>query len=360
MRVYSVEFFKRDMTFVCDAVTSEIVYDYDYLNNAYNAITIQRVSGISLGDYIRITGAPLEITGVVVGIDEGSGNKNLVSVSFAPLTSLFDSDVLFDTDLQHGSKTLEETLADLLEDLFVTNRDTFQNIPGLKIRTTSSTADWGFNFKSAHAGMHMLIVNFWESIATKALSKYGVVINLSLDFKTHVLSCVIGVNKAARKTIEADLPNVVQKNVVVDITEWSTNKAIMYNGEDYSQSITYYLHPDGSYDQNNTDRIEPVIYEMRDILPEGGSTFAKAARSEAYEIFGGDTNNNLIEITVLYDDALVRPETYSIGQTVDVISNGVAFRSALSGYRVDSMITLVFGVIRQDLTKIIGGQRNGK
>lgn len=352
MRAYNVEFFDRDFNYITNQMVPDFTYTYDYLSKSSNVIVLQNDSAIFLGCYIRVTGAAKEIVGIVTAIDTGSGSKNLMNVTFEPLTSFLDVDILFDTDLQGSSVSLEQCLANLITDMYITNTDTLQNIRGLSVQVTSTTNDWGFNLKSTNEGMHTLIINFWDSIIAKALTKYQVVVDFSVDFFAQTIECTIGRNPAYIKVIEADLPNIVQKNVVVDSSNESANKVIIYNGNDYTQHETYYLHPDKSFDTTDADRITPVACLIREVVLESEeSSFSQAAASEASSVFGSSQYNNLIEIETLVDDEMVEAGSIGIGQVVNILSNGQEYRSILSGFTMGNTITLTFGVIRLDLTQ---------
>lgn len=352
MRAYNVEFFDRRFNFITNQMVPDFTFVYDYLSQSYNVITLMNDEKIKLGQYIRVTGAAKETYGIVVAIDEGTGDKKLTNVSFAPLTELLNVDILFDTDLQ-GTGTLEGTLKRLIENMYVNNSDTSQNVYGLSVVTTSATLGWGFNLKSTNEGMHQLIINFFDSIIARAFTKYQVVVGFKMDFGAKRIVCTIGKVPSASKVIEADLPNIVQKNIVVDSSNEKVNKATIYNGNNYSQLSTYYLHTDGTYDTQNRDRVTPVDFVLREVLVEQGQSFANLAQAEADEIFGGGGYNNLIELEMLVDDELVGAGDIEIGQIVSVMSAGQTYTSILSGYNIDKTITLVFGIIRLDLTKQI-------
>ena len=94
--------------------------------------------------------------------------------------------------------------------------------------------------------------------------------------------------------------------------------------------------------------------EVQGTEAEEGGTFAQAAASAAASVFGEVTYNNLIEITCLWDDELIQPKNLKIGSLVSVIHDDVSYASIMTGYKLsNNVITLIFGSIRADLTKII-------
>ena len=155
--------------------------------------------------------------------------------------------------------------------------------------------------------------------------------------------------------IEADLPNVIEKSIIVNETTEDMNKLVIYDQADLTTNVIYYKHPDGSYDTTDDDRITPVIYGITSVSVAEGDTFADVAQDAADKQFDTDTYSNLIEITVQNEDEIVLPQTLTIGQTVNVISNGTSYSSILTGVERSNKTKLIFGTIRLDLTKIIKG-----
>lgn len=353
MQVYNAEFFTRSYEFICNRNFSDLDYSFDYVSPDSNSIIVENVTGVSEGDFVQITGGAKPIYGIVDHIDEGKQDKALSEIFIDQMTALFDTHIVFDTDLQGGTKSLETVISDFITALYVNNSDTLQNISGITISTTSTTNDWGFNLKSTYEGMHTLIINMWKSLLSRALTKYQVVIDVLPDFANKTMAITIGKRAYPVITIEADLPNIIEKSIIVGQRENNYNKLQVYNGADYSQYVTYYLHPDGTYDTTNSNRVVPVMQEVKDVdMAEGGS-FTVKARGQATEVFGGAVINNNITLTLFRDDALVFPLDMNIGQEVSVRSEGKVYTSMLTGYSFGDMATLVFGTVRQELTKLL-------
>ena len=68
---------------------------------------------------------------------------------------------------------------------------------------------------------------------------------------------------------------------------------------------------------------------------------------------------NSVTIKQVNDDGLVKPEQMEFGQQVEIISDGVAYRSILTGRERGKNTKLVFGTVRLDLTKILRRSGNG-
>lgn len=128
----------------------------------------------------------------------------------------------------------------------------------------------------------------------------------------------------------------------------------MYNEEDYTQKIVYYLTKNNEITTEDRDRITPVICGQVTAKATTKITFEEAAQSKVEKTLKTSEYDNLIEITVSVDDPLVRPTQLQIGQTVEIISDGMRYNTVLTGINYASeKITLIFGAIRLELTKIL-------
>lgn len=349
MKQYNVEIFNRNFVMVSHTTVSRPSYSVDYLAHSNNELLVLNCLAHK-GDYIRIQGEGNDFFGVITAIAR-QDSKTMI-IQYSDFLTLFDTDILFDTDLQ-GTSTLEQVIANLITGMFISNADSRQNISGLSVETTSSTAGWGFNLKSDTEGKHHCIINFYNSIIVRALEKYSVVITVTPDIQNKAIVLSIGRIYDTTKVIEADLPNIAVKNIVIKETQKDVNKLTVYNSADYVTNRIYYLHPDGTYDTTNSNRITPVVAEIKAIDVQEGDSFATAADSEAVNVFGATQYNNLIELTVLNDDTLVQPYALDIGQVVSVISGGTIYKTILTGKAVSDRTLLTFGTIRLDLTKIL-------
>lgn len=74
-------------------------------------------------------------------------------------------------------------------------------------------------------------------------------------------------------------------------------------------------------------------------------------------IFAKNKYSNLIELTMLQDDSMVKPLTRALGIPVNVIHKGVSYSSILSGRSINKgLVTLTFGTIRLELTSFLKGR----
>lgn len=361
MRPYSVEIFSPDFQLRQHYNVGEIAYKYDYLSMAENTITIKYDKNVAQGDYIWITRGSRKHFGIIKNITVGQQTNATSQIRYTPFESIFDRDIMFDTDLQESEKTLEDTMADIIRAYWIQNADGVQNVPGLKVGTLSETNKWGFHITSDVAGLHKAIINFGDSIIRRAMTKYQIGLYVEPDFEKKEILVKIGKKSTEKFCIEADLPNVFKKSIVLDEKTQDTNKLVIYDNRNLEDTITYYRHPDKSFDTIDKGRITPVVYDIAAVTVQQSQTFEQAAAEYAAKSFDRESFRNLIELTVLNDDRLANPSNLIIGQEVSVISNGVEYPSILTGREVGNVTKLVFGTIRLDLTKILKGEkRNGR
>lgn len=357
MKPYNVEVFTQEFQMVGNTNVNEVTYKEDYLSSDDNSIKVFALPGVKKQDYIRISRNDEEYAGVITEVTYGTDDsKQLQTIHYKPLMELFNTDVLFDTDLQ-GTGSIEQFICDRITELFIENADTKQNISGLSVEVLTQTTDWGFHITPSEKGGHYNIVNLIDSVVVPAMEKYGVILKTRLDVQSKALIVSVGKVASGTLVIESDLPNIIKKSVTIKQLSSDVNKLIIYDANDYSQIMVYYLHNDLSYDTNDEDRITPVVCEMKTATYEEDSSFNSAAISIAYDTFANLSYSNLIELTMQNNDSLVKPHEMEFGQEVSIISDGVSYKSILTGREIGQNTVLVFGTVRLDLTKILKGER---
>lgn len=357
MRLYSVEIFSRDFQLIQHYNATDPIYAYDYLSAVENSVLLPYLAAVRIGQYIRISDGDLEFFGVISAVDTGAVAAGYSEVKYKPFLSIFDQQILFDTDLQGSAVSLEQMIADQITAGWIQSGDTSQDVPGLSVTTVSTTTGWGFHLTSDVEGMHKCVINFQQVILMRALTKYRVACVVHPDFTQHTVTIEIGVPQAPRMTIEADLPSVIDKSFLLMETSQSINKVIVYDKADMVTNMTFYLHPDGSYDTTDADRMLPVLQAVRLADVEEGQSFTDAAYTLAGQDLGGMEYRNLIELTVLNDDGLVLASSMTIGQECDIISNGSTYTSIMTAIERGSVTKLTFGAVRVDLTQILKGRQ---
>lgn len=353
MKPYNVEVFTQRFEMVANTNINEITHKEDYLSADINTITVFPMPGIKKEDYIRISRDSEEYVGVITEITFGTDrSKELQVISYKPLMELLNTDILFDVDLQQTG-TLEGFIADRITEMFIDNEDESQNIRGLSVVAKTQTPDWYFHITPKDSGGHYNIVNLIDSVIVPAMEKYGVLVKPVLDIQSRTIRIEIGRVQSGTFIIEADLPNVISKQITIKSVSTDVNKLIIYDAADYENKVVYYLHSDLSYDRKNEDRITPVNCEITSVQVEEGHSFDSAAITEAYNKFANLAYSNLIELTVMKGDPLIHPEAMEYGQVVKVVSDRTEYTSILTGREIDQNVKLIFGTVRLDLTKVL-------
>lgn len=353
MKPYNVEIFTPSFFMVGNTNINEITYKEDYLSSDENSITILAMPGVEKQDYVRISRDDEEYAGVITEVSYGTNaSKRLMTISYKPFLELLNTDILFDVNAQENG-TIEDYICDQITEMFIENEDIEQNIRGLSVSTTSRTEGWYFHITPKDSGGHYNIVNLVDSVIIPAMEKYSVLVKAKLDIQNKAIRITVGKVASGRIIIEADLPNIITKSITIKSVSADVNKLVIYDASDYETKRVYYLHPDLSYNTKNEDRMTPVVSEITSISPEEGSSFEAAAIKTAYDKFANLSFSNLIELTMIKGDALVKPEQIEFGQVAQIISDGVSYSSILTGREIGKQTKLIFGTIRLDLTKIL-------
>lgn len=358
MKPYNVEIFTPDFEMVGHTNINELSYKEDYLSNDENSITVFAIPGVAKQDYIRISRGKEEYAGVITEIAYGTDkSKDMQTISYKPLMELFHTDMLFDVNAQ-GTGTFEQFIADAITGLYITNEDEKQNISGLSVSAMTATTDWYLHITPSDKGGHYNIVNLMDSVIIPALQKYNILLTAKLDVQDKKLLVTIGKVGGGEVTIESDLPNILKKNVVFKQVSADVNKLIIYDtSDDYATKTVYYLHSDLGYDTKDMDRILPVVCDMKAVSSSEEAGFASLAQTEASNVFSQAAFSNLIELIMMNEDELVKPDEMPFGQIVNVISDGNSYQSILTGRERGKNTKLIFGTVRLELTKIL--RRNG-
>lgn len=366
MRPYNVEIFERNFSLVQHYNAGKPDYVYDYLSMVENTVVMPYSADVKRGQYIRLENGKRSYFGVISGLDVGSVAEGYTEIRYKPFSSIFNAPVVFDTDWQPGSgsgsvMSLENVIVKLITDNWISNTDTDANIPGLRVSAISQTADWGLHLTSDVKGLHKTIINFEDTVIKRALTKYQIGVYVTPNVNNGTISISVGRRETGICYIEADLPSVIDRKIVLNSTTEDSNKLTVYNADDYATNIIYYKHTDGTYDTQNRDRIVPVIAAIQTVIPSDDTPFARGAQQAADKLFDADTYSNLIEIEVINEDDLVLPGYMTVGQLVNVITQGSVYPSIMTGVSVGTTTRLIFGTVRVELTKRLRGLlKNGQ
>ncbi len=337
--LYKLELFDRQMNFRSMAVIESPTIYFDYLTLEGNQIISPVIIPAKKGDIAHITDGSGTI--IYQGIVSDIQRDKTVALSLLPLLSLFDLTVSYDrTDLQTGA--LEDFIAGIITDLYITSPDTLQRIP-MTAQATSSTINTALNIKS---NVHELY-----DIITKAFTMYGVRVSAEFLPQTKTIAVTIGkVEDTVTVTVlEAHLDNVLEKSIVIGDRYGQINKITLINKYDEGERIIYYLHPDGGIDTIDTNRIVPIFPATEYVESED---FPADALARARESLSLQKYDNLIELTYHKDDRIVSLEALEIGNQVQVIDDDNIYDTILTGYgRTGQTVKLILGNVRVDLTK---------
>lgn len=345
MKAYSLEIWSRDFKILDYGEIINTKYSIDYL--AYGKNNIERsVANASYGDYVRITAAMDEVYSGIINSMASDSNKK--KISYVDWMQLLDVDMLIDSSLLK-TKTLENFIAHYISETYINNQDSSQNVPGMVIEILSATENAVLTFDDN-------ICNFYDAVVIPSIKKYGIVVAFELNVDKKELRVKIGKSILEKKTIEADLPNCNIKNFVIKKTKKTVNKIIVYNEDDMSECVEYYRTIEGVITSENVNRIIPVEFQVTKAKASGDITFEQAAEAKARDLLEYAEYENLIELEFELDDRLVNPMKMRIGQEAVIIHDNIQYSTYLTAVKRDKKITLIFGNIREELTKILKGR----
>lgn len=366
----NVDFFDTKFNYIYNDSIETPGIDMDYLTPESSSFDIGETNIVPVRSIARFE----DHTDYVAVVDNVKVGKGKTTITVKPFISILDQAMMFDCNWQYqwngsvwsatsSSKTLENTIADLIRQYWVNSTDSLQNIP-VQIYTTSSTTNWSFGLvgdrsddeKATAANNHYCVVEFYDTILQNALTRYRVAISPVLDIANKRINITIGA-PTGTGFIEADLPDINVVDFTIGKMESGTNKLEIWNQENYSDKIYYYLHTDGTYDTNgSSNRVTPIKMEVISVAPERDSnnaitkTFAVVAKEHADQKFGDIKWKNYIELDLgivnVFDAIDMR-----IGQIVNIRYQGKNYETILTGKKIGNVITLIFGTIRVDLTK---------
>ena len=126
--LFKCEVFARDYTFRSFAPIKSPEIQFDYLTVEKTTLRAVKIDA-KKGDFISVTdqNGTVAYQGIV---DDVETDKTGVTISAQPLMSLFDVDVHFD---RTTSSKIEQFIAGIITDNFISSGDTFHNITGMTV-----------------------------------------------------------------------------------------------------------------------------------------------------------------------------------------------------------------------------------
>ena len=160
------------------------------------------------GDWAHVT----DINGAVIyqGVVMDTETDKTTTVNVAPLMSILD--VTTEINRANIGEDLEQFIADTIRAAFVENADDYQNVQGLRVQVGTHTKGAALNIKS---DVHDLM-----DIIVRALTVYNVAVTMELRPQEKAIVATVAKVSTAGRVIEADLPNVIEKNVYLMDTYW--------------------------------------------------------------------------------------------------------------------------------------------
>lgn len=363
MQQFSVDIFDRTLTYVTNGQTAIASIDDDYISPQTNTISISNVAeSFSAGYFIRLENDKTEFFGVITDVSPGEFET---TIQFSSFISIFRETILFylgyqGTEAGH-TVTLEERIRAYIAAYYVNHADTYVRLP-LRVYVDpniTQTSRWYVGIISNKEGFKYATTDIYTDLIVPALKKYGVSIVVNPDFNARQID--LKITKSSKTlNIDGNQDNVTVRTLKFNDKPLGTNRLTLVNGNNANQQITYYVHPDRSFDTNNTNRITPVSFETRIVNPSENTAaaFRAAALDEAYNVFSGNSWDNLIELEVDPDDENIRPMELEIGQNITLWYENATYSSMLTGKIIeDNCIVLLFGSERIEYTKRTKGGR---
>lgn len=341
MRLYNIEIF-AGFSYRGSLQIQDVNYKEDYISLEKNKIkSSQEALYAQEGDYIHISGEDIDSWGIVTAFENKKGKRQATYENFL---SIFDTDIYCDSTLL-DTLTVENFIAELIRENYIDNSDDLQNIEGLSVEVLTGT--------HGVLDIEKNVCNLLEEVIIPAFSTYQIVVNPLWDVQKKKIILRIEQQQASKRTIEADLPNVLYKNIVVRKTKEKLNKLVVVNEEDPGEKLVVYRSENGEISTVDKERIVPVVFSTIQTKASGKKSFGEVALEKAKNKLKKAEYENLIELEIMRNDGLVHPKELKIGQMVDIISDGISYSSILTGREIDETEVLIFGTVRLDLTKTI-------
>ena len=358
MQQFNVDIFDRSLSYVCNGQTTVSSIDNDYLSPKTNTIAISNVNKeIIAGYFIRLQSDETDFFGLITDVSPGEFET---TIQFSSFISIFNEVILFWVGFQGLEaghvNPLEGTIAHLIRTYYVTTTDRLMYLP-LNVYVDPNIVEigqWTLGITRTKEEINFTTLSIYADLIVPALKRYGVSLIVTPDFNRKMID--IKVTRSSKTlNIDGELNDVTVRTLKYNNRPLGTNKLeVVNNLHPTNNTIKYYAHPDMTFDTNNTNRITPVAFETRMIVPQEDTTasFQAAALEEAYNVFSGAAWDNLIELEVAPDNQNILPMEMEIGQKVTLWYKGATYSSILTGKVIeDHNIILLFGSERIEYTK---------
>lgn len=357
MQQFNVDIFDRSLSYVCNGQTTVNSIDNDYLSPKTNTIAISNVNKeIIAGYFIRLQSDETDFFGLITDVSPGEFET---TIQFSSFITVFNETILFWVGFQGLEaghvNPLEGTIADHIRIYYVTTTDRLMYLP-LNVYVDPNITEikqWTLGITRTKEEIDFTTLSIYADLIVPALKRYGVSLIVTPDFNRKMID--IKVTRSSKTlNIDGDLDDVTVRTLKYNNRPLGTNKLEVVNNNNTNTKVTYYVHPNMTFDTSNTNRITPVAFETRMVVPREDTTasFQEAALEEAYNVFSGAAWDNLIELEVAPDNQNILPMEMEIGQKVTLWYKGATYSSILTGKVIeDHNIILLFGSERIEYTK---------
>lgn len=347
MSLFNVDFYDRELVYAHHDLVEDPSLDIDFLSPSASTISIKKTKNVPGSGFVHFSG-DLVFDGIIESV---SDDDDVTNVTVKPLVCLFDNKVPFDTALQNSSTTLEAAIKSRIDSFWISNGDALQNLPAISFITSGTqVSQWTLDLDPKSDENTWNLVNLFRDVISPAFERYGIVTDGKLDFTNLRINFTIG-SVSDSIIIDADNETVEVIEFMADKLDGDINKLVIVDSADYTQTTTYYLHPNGTYNTTNNNRITPVIFDYVEVTSSNDTPFSTAAQNAADSQFGKIAFKNYVELEVMPNDKLITPYELPIGIKAKIYQNGRSVDTILTGIKLDEYVTLAFGTVRLDYTK---------
>lgn len=267
MKPYEVEIFDRHFNFVYNALLDESNFNYkfDYISPEKFTVILPKDfvpknlsedSHAPIGWIIRIFRNSEEYQGIISGYDT---NNSINTVTIQQLISLMNTQNTVRKSAL-SSTTVEAYIKERITASFVNNPDTLQNLTGLSAANITTTTSTTGRLPYQENDDDFVVLDLVNDLIIPAETVYGIHTNIRLNVADKSILISIGKPVNNNRIIEADLPNIIEKNINIHKSSAEINRVDIYDSF-IDRNYVYYLHPNGTYDKTNSNRIVPVYDE---------------------------------------------------------------------------------------------------
>lgn len=359
MTRYRIDVFDKAFNLISYAAVSEKTIRVDYLVNDASMLMIPQIVEAYVNNYIAVRqNGVIYLSGIISDVVYDHGQT---TISFISFMSLLDVEVQVNPTV-FNSTPAEQWLRTKLLELYA-GSDTYQNLTGFSCSYTSSTIIPMEYELDSDGKVELSSLNLF-SFAQDLLTKHDIIVKWAVDFANKTIHADIGkINNSDVWTIKLGLADTPEYTIDIHSIEGDFNKIKYFNEANFSNTVTYYLHTDGTVSTNaTTGRLTPVKYIEKtakaDTTAGATKTFEQVALIDAQSTMLNTNFDHEIIVTFNTDSKIL--SMGEIGQVYRLITpDGVTYNSILTGYEQINakFLRLVFGYVRTNLTTILKMQR---